>query len=662
MLKNNFIGKDGFVWWIGVVESRHDPLYLGRCKVRIYGWHTANKIDMPTESLPWAYPLMPITSASMTGVGISPTGPVEGTWVMGFFRDGEIGQFPVMMGTFHGIPESAEDVRQIYTKEVGFYDSRMYDGAFGNDVHEMDIDAVSEKGNIRSLKYQKGQFKLNNVPRDPISIIPNFKSGTTIPNGYGVTFSEIPIRDPYPDARYYDEPTTPRPARGVLDSSTNLIAEENGSTIGQGIFNQKEILRKQYFKNIQVPIKYFQPSKTQITVGNLLTVPEKIEKVWEESKGTFNPIYPYNHVHQTESGHLIEYDDTPDSERMHWYHRSGTFTEIFHDGTRVDRIHGRHTRSLFGDDKLKTYGNKYQNVSKSFGLYVNENEETQNNLNISVGRGSSMFVNIEGGNLYFENKGISANESTGLTEFETDIFHVKATTEIILDSPLVTVNGEIKDLSITPTVSGETATVDTKKKYVISSESMKFVSSSMLEQQHQSISKNVYHQDWEYIQNSLASGPVPGSQLAPVGPIGKRISVGIGDAVIETLGGATGSLGNIYLLAGSGVANQAVEAKNQVLSNPLSLKRSNGIRDYTTSAELFPLAKSYIGINSFGLLNMEASLLILLGRAAVQPVLKGPDFITEYLQHNHSTGTGPSGPVTNAQPYLNTLSRKVFTE
>ena len=46
----NYMGKDGFIWWQGVVEDRHDPLYLGRCRVRILGWHTDNKAEMPTES------------------------------------------------------------------------------------------------------------------------------------------------------------------------------------------------------------------------------------------------------------------------------------------------------------------------------------------------------------------------------------------------------------------------------------------------------------------------------------------------------------------------------------------------------------------------------------------------------------------------------------
>ena len=111
------MGKGEFVWWQGVVEDRHDPLYLGRCKVRILGWHTENKTEMPTESIPWAFPIQPITSAAQTGVGISPTGPVEGTWVVGFFRDGEAAQEPVFFGTLGGIPE---DQAPDPSKQVGF--------------------------------------------------------------------------------------------------------------------------------------------------------------------------------------------------------------------------------------------------------------------------------------------------------------------------------------------------------------------------------------------------------------------------------------------------------------------------------------------------------------------------------------------------------------
>jgi hypothetical protein len=91
--------KDGFNWWIGVVEDRMDPEKLGRCRVRIFGYHTDSRDLLPVGDLPWAIPIQPITSAANSGIGSSPLGPVTGTWVIGFFLDGEDMQQPAMFGT-----------------------------------------------------------------------------------------------------------------------------------------------------------------------------------------------------------------------------------------------------------------------------------------------------------------------------------------------------------------------------------------------------------------------------------------------------------------------------------------------------------------------------------------------------------------------------------
>lgn len=96
------------IWWVGVVEDRNDPLKLGRLRVRILGWHTADKVAIPTSKLPWAYPIVPITSAAISGIGVSPTGAVEGTWVVGFFRDGANGQEPILLGAIPGDPGAEE--------------------------------------------------------------------------------------------------------------------------------------------------------------------------------------------------------------------------------------------------------------------------------------------------------------------------------------------------------------------------------------------------------------------------------------------------------------------------------------------------------------------------------------------------------------------------
>jgi hypothetical protein len=94
---NNFIGKDSFVWWVGVIEYRADPLAMGRCKVRIFGWHTDNKLELPTDNLPWALPMYPINNSKTFEA------PRVDDWIVGFFMDGESAQAPVMMGVLPGI-------------------------------------------------------------------------------------------------------------------------------------------------------------------------------------------------------------------------------------------------------------------------------------------------------------------------------------------------------------------------------------------------------------------------------------------------------------------------------------------------------------------------------------------------------------------------------
>ena len=114
----DFVDSIKFVWWQGVVEDRKDPLQLGRCRVRILGFHPQERDAVATQELPWAFPLQDITSAAISGIGHAPVGPVEGTWVIGFFRDGENAQEPVMMGTIGGIPQAPVGNQQ----GLGFHD------------------------------------------------------------------------------------------------------------------------------------------------------------------------------------------------------------------------------------------------------------------------------------------------------------------------------------------------------------------------------------------------------------------------------------------------------------------------------------------------------------------------------------------------------------
>ena len=134
----------------------------------------------------------------------------------------------------------------------------------------------------------------------------------------------------------------------------------------------------------------------------------------ETSKST----YPYNHVRETESGHVFEVDDTPGAERIHEYHTSGTFKEIMSDGTRVTKIIGDEfeidleSKYLYvkgdfnitveGDYNLNVKGNKYEHISgHSFTtvkgsrvskIMGNEEVDTQSNMNIHVSKNRNVQI------------------------------------------------------------------------------------------------------------------------------------------------------------------------------------------------------------------------------------------------------------------------------
>ncbi len=119
--KEQFLGLDEFVWFFGVVEDRLDPLMLGRVRVRVYGWHSSNKKELLTKDLPWAQVIMPATSASVSGIGDGPSKFVEGSWVIGFFADSKRAQFPIIIGSLHGIPQTGSSPSDGFNDPFGVY-------------------------------------------------------------------------------------------------------------------------------------------------------------------------------------------------------------------------------------------------------------------------------------------------------------------------------------------------------------------------------------------------------------------------------------------------------------------------------------------------------------------------------------------------------------
>lgn len=89
-----------------------------------------------------------------------------------------------------------------------------------------------------------------------------------------------------------------------------------------------------------------------------------------EPSSAFNAKYPYNKVLRTESGHLIEIDDTVSKERIHIMHKTGTYVEIDSDGQVV----------------IKSVDDRFDVTTKDNNVYVggNVNVRVKGNVNMLV--------------------------------------------------------------------------------------------------------------------------------------------------------------------------------------------------------------------------------------------------------------------------------------
>lgn len=278
----DFAGKNGFIWWTGIVENRNDPLKLGQCQVRCVGWDADDKMHLPTTDLPWSKPLLPVNGTEVYA-------PKEGDMVIGFFIDGESAQERVMMGILPNIPLKAANPQQ------AFADPR----------------TVTE---------------LTSAPKTP-------KEKTYNTDGTGIKIVERDQAESYP--KILDEPSTSRIARNDAASITKTFIQE----------------RK----------------------DNLVTGIETVNDTWDEPKTLYNTVYPYNNVVETESGHLLEFDDTPKAERIHLAHRNGSFQEWFPDGDKVEKVTKDNYQIIMGDDKVYIMGKCQVTIQGDAELYVQGN-------------------------------------------------------------------------------------------------------------------------------------------------------------------------------------------------------------------------------------------------------------------------------------------------
>ena len=301
MYDKDFLGKNNFIWFNGVVEDRQDPQKLGRLRVRCVGIHTDNKDDLPTSDLPWSQLIHPITSSGISGLGSSPGFIVEGTWVFGYFRDGYNMQEPMIMGTLPGKPS------ELANTSKGFYDPN---GVYPKYKDEVDTNRLA----VNDIAQPHLGLELRKLTRK-----------TGVPTA---DFDLVPVEE---------------------HISTEIVASDSDT--------------------------------------------------WSQPDIPYAAVYPYNHVFESESGHITEIDDTLDHERLFTSHRTGTSQEISPDGTQVNIVKGDHYNIVSGKRQAVIEGNADLTIGGRHKIYINKNGEENNHYDIQIGPNASVNIQIDKGDM-----------------------------------------------------------------------------------------------------------------------------------------------------------------------------------------------------------------------------------------------------------------------
>ena len=107
--------------------------------------------------------------------------------------------------------------------------------------------------------------------------------------------------------------------------------------------------------------------RNESTDNSIVSLKES-RRIPEEPSSGYAAVPPYNNVYESESGHAIEIDDTPGAERLHFYHRSGSYVEYEANGDRVERIQNDKFTVVIGNDTVYVEGDVNVKVNGNLNL------------------------------------------------------------------------------------------------------------------------------------------------------------------------------------------------------------------------------------------------------------------------------------------------------
>ena len=150
-------------------------------------------------------------------------------------------------------------------------------------------------------------------------------------------------------------------------------------------------------------------------------------KHWNQPSGDFNATYPFNHVYETESGHIMEYDDTPGAERISQFHRSGTNYEIDHNGTKTEYVKGDNYDIRLHDDYMYVKGKVVHTYDDEVMIRYNDRADISAKWKLQLWSGGDLDIHSKrninmksDGDINLQADGHINMHATGVTPAQTD--------------------------------------------------------------------------------------------------------------------------------------------------------------------------------------------------------------------------------------------------
>ena len=173
------------------------------------------------------------------------------------------------------------------------------------------------------------------------------------------------------------------------------------------------------------------------TVGDNLAVSGSNGSSFDEPlvvNGTYKPSYPKNHVFSSESGHLLEFDDSSDHNRILLSHSSGSYFEYSNDGTLVSHVVSKMFEIVSANKNSLIEGDSVETIDKGLKLKVNKSDASGNNYDIEIGSNSNFNIMVRSGSCNFNvngNVNMFVNDDINMT---CDNFRLDASNKVSITS------------------------------------------------------------------------------------------------------------------------------------------------------------------------------------------------------------------------------------